>query len=75
VGDGGEVSGEPELFNTTLFGPTCDSLDFICKNTPLPRLEVGDKIMVKNMGAYSVASATEFNGFPIPERRYVGITV
>jgi ornithine decarboxylase len=30
----------------------------------LPDLEIGDLLYSENIGAYSVASSTHFNGFP-----------
>ncbi len=49
---------------STLAGPTCDSLDVISYTEELPELEIGDIIYVENIGAYSIASATQFNSFP-----------
>jgi len=49
---------------TTLAGPTCDSLDIISTAEELPELETGDLVYVQNIGAYSLASATTFNGIP-----------
>jgi ornithine decarboxylase len=49
---------------STLAGPTCDSLDIIARGEQMPELEIGDIIYVQNIGAYSVASATNFNGIP-----------
>ncbi len=49
---------------TTLAGPTCDSLDIISTAEELPELEVGDLVLARNIGAYSLASATTFNGIP-----------
>jgi ornithine decarboxylase len=47
-----------------IFGQTCDSLDIICDRVILPLPMIDDVIMFKNMGAYSLASATgTFNGF------------
>ena len=49
----------------TVFGPTCDALDVISMAEELPaNLERGDLLYSKNIGAYSVASSTPFNGFP-----------
>jgi ornithine decarboxylase len=49
----------------TVFGPTCDALDVISMSEELPcDLERGDLLLSKNIGAYSVASSTRFNGFP-----------
>ncbi len=48
----------------TVFGPTCDALDVISMSEELPgTLERGDLVYSQNIGAYSVASATHFNGF------------
>ena len=55
-----------------IFGPTCDGLDELSENSYihntgkvfLPKLTEGDIIYQENMGAYSNASATNFNGFP-----------
>jgi ornithine decarboxylase len=45
-------------------GPTCDSFDKISLSVPLPgRLEIGDYLYTENIGAYSIASSTKFNGF------------
>jgi len=54
-----------------LFGPTCDSMDVICKDIELPELEVGDWLYFKNMGAYTKAAASSFNGFQPPKSHYV----
>ena len=53
-------SGRRQL--STLAGPTCDSLDIIARGEDLPELEIGDIVYVNNIGAYSSASATDFNG-------------
>ena len=45
-------------------GPTCDSFDKISVSEQLPaNLQIGDYLCTENIGAYSVASATKFNGF------------
>jgi len=49
---------------STLAGPTCDSLDIIARGEQLPELELGDIVYVQNIGAYSVATGTNFNGLP-----------
>ena len=49
----------------TVFGPTCDALDVISMAEELPyNLKRGDYLYSRNIGAYSGASATWFNGFP-----------
>ena len=47
-----------------VFGQTCDGLDTISLSEVLPDLEMDDWVYAKNIGAYSSASATGFNGFP-----------
>jgi ornithine decarboxylase len=49
---------------TTLAGPTCDSLDIISGDEELPELDFGDLVYAQNIGAYSLAHATHFNGIP-----------
>ena len=48
-----------------LFGRTCDSLDVIARGN-MQELEVGDWLYFPLMGAYTSATASEFNGFPKP---------
>ena len=49
----------------SVFGPTCDALDTISLAEELPDdLELGDLVYSPNIGAYSHASSTWFNGFP-----------
>ena len=47
-----------------VFGPTCDAFDTISVAEELPDLEIGDYLYAENIGAYSIASSTYFNGFP-----------
>ena len=65
------VSGEPRrLVKATLFGRTCDSADCIAEDISIPELRVGDVLRVSNMGAYTMVSGSEFNGFKAPKRVY-----
>jgi ornithine decarboxylase len=52
------------LLPSVLAGPTCDSIDVIAENLMLPQLRAGDLIVGRAMGAYTWASASEFNCFP-----------
>jgi ornithine decarboxylase len=54
--------GKPQI--STLAGPTCDGLDVISYTEEMPELEIGDIIYVPNIGAYSIASSTNFNSLP-----------
>jgi len=54
--------GESEI--CAVVGPTCDSFDKISLSVDLPwNLDVGDFLYTENIGAYSTASSTLFNGF------------
>lgn len=53
-----------QKYMSALAGPTCDSLDILSSNEEIPELFPGDVVYVKNIGAYSSASAVpNFNGF------------
>ena len=58
----GKTLDEPE-YNCFIWGPTCDSIDCITKNGSLPELLPGDWLYFEEMGAYTIAAATRFNGF------------
>jgi len=47
-----------------LAGPTCDSIDVIREDIPLPELAIGDLLVGRMMGAYTSATATDFNFIP-----------
>jgi ornithine decarboxylase len=54
----------------TVGGPTCDSVDIVMRDEPLPSdLQEGDFVYIQNAGAYTTAYASQFNGFPLPEVR------
>lgn len=46
-------------------GPSCDSFDIVARDALLPELDVGDLLLAQNMGAYTNASASRFNGIPL----------
>ena len=49
----------------SVFGPTCDALDVVSMAEELPGdLQLGDLLYSEQIGAYSHASSTYFNGFP-----------
>ncbi|MBI4123539.1 MAG: type III PLP-dependent enzyme [Betaproteobacteria bacterium] len=54
----------------TVGGPTCDSVDVVMRDEPLPSdLQERDFVYIRNAGAYTTAYASQFNGFPLPEVR------
>jgi diaminopimelate decarboxylase len=52
---------ESPIVNCTVFGQTCDSGDIICSNVSMELPSVNDKLIFKNIGAYSMTK--DFNGF------------
>lgn len=59
------------MYTTSVWGPTCDGLDCILEEVKLPELQVGNWIYFPDMGAYTLAAASGFNGMPAPRRFYV----
>jgi ornithine decarboxylase len=60
-----------QFFKTTIYGPTCDSLDRIVTDYQFPQMSVGDLIYFPNAGAYTKAAGSEFNGFLRPKVHYL----
>lgn len=57
-----------EKINSTIWGPTCDALDQILVDYPMPKsVQIGDFMIFENMGAYTIPVASPFNGFPLPK--------
>ncbi|XP_070178010.1 ornithine decarboxylase-like [Littorina saxatilis] len=56
----------PEKYGSNVWGPTCDGIDKILSDVMLPELQVGDVINFEDMGAYSLSTASGFNGIPRP---------
>ena len=54
----------PDLEPVTLAGPTCDSVDVIARDYPMPALRLGDVIVSPMMGAYTAVTSSRFNGIP-----------
>jgi len=53
-----------KLTSYSLFGPTCDSIDYMKGPFILPNnLKEGDYIEIGQLGAYSLTFRTKFNGF------------
>jgi ornithine decarboxylase len=57
-------------YESSVWGPTCDGLDCILESVPLQEHSVGDWLYFQDMGAYTMAAASTFNGMPAPSRHY-----
>jgi len=62
------------LLKSSIWGPTCDGLDLVCKELYLPELETGEFMVFKNMGAYTISGAVAFNGIPLAKCIYTAST-
>lgn len=62
------------LLPCVLTGPTCDSIDVIAEDIPMPELVDGDLLLGRQMGAYTNATATDFNFFPRARVLVVNVT-
>ena len=64
---GNKIEGQP--IKRTIFGSTCDGGDTIYKEYELPEgTDYGSWIVWENMGAYTCAATTRFNGIPFNDR-------
>ncbi len=52
---------------TVIGGRTCDSHDILYQSVLLPEMKIGDIIVFLNVGAYTLASSSKFNGFDPPK--------
>uniref|UniRef100_A0A672Y799 ornithine decarboxylase n=1 Tax=Sphaeramia orbicularis TaxID=375764 RepID=A0A672Y799_9TELE len=50
-------------YRSIIWGPTCDSLDRVTANYWMPEVQVGDWLLIDNMGAYSVCCSSDFSFF------------
>jgi len=57
-------------YMTTIWGPTCDSMDCIKRDVVMPEMHIGEWVLFKEMGAYTICAGSEFNGFKMPVLQY-----
>ncbi|XP_075747317.1 ornithine decarboxylase-like isoform X3 [Rhipicephalus microplus] len=55
---------------TTVWGGTCNPVDCI-ERKPLFHVNVGEWLLMDNIGAYSLSRASGFNGLPYPAVHYI----
>jgi ornithine decarboxylase len=60
-----------KVYDCTVYGPTCDSMDTISNNCKLPDLAIGESVYIENFGAYTTAAASTFNGFQRTPCEYI----
>jgi diaminopimelate decarboxylase len=52
-------------------GPVCESTDRLAKDRPLPPVERGDRVVVRDAGAYGFCMASTYNGRPLAAEVWV----
>ena len=60
-----------KVYDCTVYGPTCDSMDTIAQICKLPDLAIGESVFIENAGAYTTAAASNFNGFQRTPCEYI----
>ncbi len=60
VGGGAEEGGDTAVYDVV--GPICESGDFLAQGRPLPALQAGDLLLVRDTGAYGFAMSSNYNG-------------
>lgn len=55
-----------EIYPTFLCGQICEQTDLWWKGLPLPKLDIGDLLVMKNVGAYCFGMSYEYNGRILP---------
>lgn len=61
-------------YKSSLWGPTCDGLDLVLKECYMPELNMGECLVFKDMGAYTISGAVAFNGIPLARCIYTAST-
>ncbi|KAK8790861.1 hypothetical protein WA158_005492 [Blastocystis sp. Blastoise] len=56
-----------ELYQTTIWGPTCDSIDCLGSHFSLPELDIDDWIVFDGVGYQCTTMSTGFNGMSDPD--------
>lgn len=56
---------------STIYGPTCDSLDCVLKQQYFPEMRIGDWLFVPSFGAYTLAAGCPFNGFSTRRMEFI----
>merc|ERR1712100_853672 len=67
--DGQDITAKGVM--SRMFGPTCDGLDMLYSSEEFPDVSIGDWFVFKNMGAYTFAAASRFNGVERPRVTYI----
>ncbi|CAI7611897.1 unnamed protein product [Penicillium pancosmium] len=60
----GQGEDEESVYKYSIWGPTCDSTDRVVREAAFDcEVNIDDWLIYQNMGAYTISTATQFNGF------------
>ena len=62
-------TGAARMHPSVLAGPTCDSIDVVREDFPLPELQIGDLVVGRMMGAYTCATCHRLQFHPARAHR------
>ena len=62
---------DENMKNSSVYGCSTYSRDFLVRNIQLPKVEIGDIIVLGNAGSYCASSYTQFLGFDKPGEFFV----
>jgi ornithine decarboxylase len=65
------IKQDEEIYSSTIFGPTCDGLDTVIRTIMFPFMSVQDWIGFRDMGAYTLSGACEFNGMDVCSPKFI----
>jgi ornithine decarboxylase len=66
-----EPDPEARVHLSTLWGPTCDSLDCLLRLQPFPELDLYEWVFIPDFGAYTMAAGSAFNGFKTKDIKFI----
>ncbi|WP_448511926.1 diaminopimelate decarboxylase family protein [Photorhabdus laumondii] len=65
---------EPELIDTAVYGPLCTPADYFTLNSKLPKVNIGDVVVIPNSGAYGFATGMQnFLMRKVPTERVINV--
>ena len=70
----GEDVDPTKTYKSVVYGCGCSGVDIVVENVFLPDLNIGDTLEFKNMGAYTISRASDFNGMDYQRihKTYIG---
>jgi len=65
------MAADKQQYASIIWGPTCHGADCVVRDCLLPEMNIGDWLIFRDMGAYTMTLSSCFNGMPKPNCFYV----